>query len=134
MAKPKSYRRQQRERDREAERAGRRWKRQQRLRGTPKLPDDLHGHLLLRGLARPVGSVRGQLLDAVLSDAIQDRDGHWLFDGSIRDLSMGGLADGKIRDEHYLLMCMQAFVDAGILVRVYDRKGKPVVYRIQTPK
>ncbi len=131
--KIKAARRTQRNRDLVAERAGRRWNRQQKLKAAKKLPEDIHGHLLLKGLARPVGSVRGQLLDAILSNAVQDRDGSWIFDGSIRDFAMGGLMDGKVREKRYLLMCMQAFVDAGILVRVYDRKGKPVVYRIQTP-
>ena len=133
MADRKAYRRQQKERNREAERAGRRWKRQQRLRGAQKLPDDLHGHLLLKGLARPVGSVRGQLLDAILSGAVQDRDGRWVFDGSIRDLAAGGLRDGRVRDEHYLLRCMQAFMDAGILEKQDARRGRPIVYLIRTP-
>ncbi|MBU2861506.1 hypothetical protein HF290_14215, partial [Acidithiobacillus ferrooxidans] len=90
--------------------------------------------LLLKGLARPArpaDSVRGQLLAAVLDGAALDRDGRWIFDGSVRDLAAGGLADGKAREWHYLLECMQAFVDAGILERLDARKGCPVVYAVR---
>lgn len=127
-----TYRRKQKDRDRAAERQNRRWKQNQRQSRSIPLPDDLRGHLLLKGLARPVDSVRGQLLEVILSGAIQSRDG-WVYDGSIRDLAYGGLPDGKIRNECYLLNCMRDFVEKGILEKQQARKGKPVVYRIRTP-
>jgi hypothetical protein len=86
---------------------------------------------MLRGLARSEDSVRGLLLDAVLSGAVQDPSGEWIFDGSVRDLADGGLSDGKQHSFPYLLACMQMFVAAGILKPVYARKGRPVVYAIR---
>jgi hypothetical protein len=120
----------QRPRNREAERQGRRHKRQQELARREGLPDPIRSTLLVRGLARPSTSVRGQLLKAILGGAVQ-RGGVWVFDGSIRDLAYGGLADGKMRrDPHYLLQCIAEFIEAGILKRIEGRRGRPVVYEV----
>jgi hypothetical protein len=120
----------QRPRNREAERRGRRYKRQQELARRDGLPDPIRSTLLMRGLARPVSSVRGQLLSAILGGAVQ-RGGIWVFDWSIRDLAHGGLADGRVRrDPHYLLQCLAEFIDAGILRKIEGRRGRPVVYEV----
>ena len=126
-----AVRRKQRPRNTLAERQDRRRNRGQRLARAQRLPDAIQEGLLLKGLARPATSVRGQLLAAVLSGAALDRDGRWIFDGSIRDLAAGGLKDGKTREQHYLLTCMQAFVEAGLLERLDARKGRPVVYAVR---
>jgi hypothetical protein len=76
--------------------------------------------------------VRGQLLTTILKGAALDRDGRWIFDGSIRDLAEGGLGDGRRHSFVYLLTCMQAFVEAGLLERLDARKGRPVAYAIRT--
>ncbi len=127
------FRRQQKPRNTGAERRERRRKRVQRLAQAQRLPDNIREGLLLKGLARPATSVRGQLLAAVLAGAALDRDGRWIFDGSIRDLAAGGLADGKTRRGRYLDRCMSVFVAAGILERLDDRtrKGRPVVYAVR---
>lgn len=127
----KAARRKQRPRNTNAERQDRRRTRNQRLARAQRVPDTVRTGLLLKGLARPSSSVRGQLLDAVLAGAILDHDGRWIFDGSIRDLAAGGLRDGKTREQHYLLTCMRDFVDAGILERLDARKGRPVVYAVR---
>ncbi len=132
MAGRNTYRRKQKERDRAAERQNRRWKQNQRLALSQPIPDDLRGQLLSKGLARPSGSVRGQLLEAVLAGAVQARDG-WIYDGSVRDLAHGGLSDGKMRDWNYLSHCMRDFVEKGVLEKQYARKGRPVRYKIRTP-
>ncbi|WP_143217875.1 hypothetical protein [Acidithiobacillus ferrivorans] len=124
----------QRKRNTEAERQNRRRKRAHKLALAHKLPEPVRGTLMLRGLARPArpsGGVCGLLLDAVLSSAVQDPSGEWIFDGSVRDLANGGLSDGKQHSFPYLLACMQMFVAAGILKPVYARKGKPVVYALR---
>lgn len=130
----RAARRTQRQRNTAVERQNRRWTRNQKLARAQRLPEEARRVLLLKGLARPArpaDSVRGQLLAAVLAGAALDRDGRWIFDGSVRDLAAGGLADGKAREWHYLLECMQAFVDAGILERLDARKGQPVVYAVR---
>ncbi|MBU2831890.1 hypothetical protein [Acidithiobacillus ferriphilus] len=122
----------QRKRNTEAERQNRRRKRAHKLALAHKLPEIIKGNLMLRGLARSEDSVRGLLLEAVLSGAAQDPSGEWIFDGSVRDLAEeGGLADGQQHSLRYLLACMQMFVAAGILKPVYARKGRPVVYAIR---
>ena len=121
----------QRPRNRDNERRGRRYNRQQRLARSARLPADVRDTLLLKGLARPATSVRGQLLSAILTGAALDPDGRWIFDGSVRDLAAGGLEDGKHRDNRYLFECMQAFIDAGILEKLYGGKGRPVVYAVR---
>jgi len=69
-------------------------------------------------------------LSAILGGAVQ-RGGIWVFDGSIRDLAHGGLADGKLRrDPHYLLQCIGEFIEAGVLKRIEGRRGRPVVYEV----
>lgn len=130
MEKTQASRRIQKNRDRTAERSLRRWKRDRRLSSMPKLPEDARESLLMRGLARPVDSVRGMLLEAILRDAVRDSRGVWLYDGSIRDLADGGLKDGNAHDLAYLSQCMQAFVDAGVLKKYDFRKGRPVIYEI----
>jgi hypothetical protein len=121
----------QRKRNTDAERQRRRQQWQHKIKLTQRLPEPIRDTLMLRGLARSEDSVRGLLLDAVLSGAVQDPSGEWVFEGSIRDLAEeGGLADGKHHDLSYLLACMQMFVAAGILKPVYARKGRPVVYAI----
>ena len=124
-------RRKQRPRNTGAERQDRRRVRSQRLARAQRLPDAIKEGLLLRGLARPASSVRGQLLAALLNGAALDRDGRWVFDESIRDLAEGGLGDGRRHSFVYLLTCMRDFVDAGILERLDARKGRPVVYAIR---
>lgn len=114
-----------------AERQGRRWVRRQRMAGRQTLPGDIQKSVLLRGLARPADSVRGQLLSAVLATAILDHEGCWIFDGSVRDLAQGGLADGQVRDPGYLCACMRDFVRQGILEEAYRQKGRPVVYAVR---
>lgn len=130
MERLQATRRTQKSRDRHTERSVRRWKRDRLLASKPHLPDSTREALLMRGLARPVDSVRGMLLDAVLRDAVRDSRGDWIYDGSIRSLADGGLKDGKNRDLGYLRYCMQAFEDAGVLKRFDYRRGKPVVYRV----
>ncbi|MHB8225058.1 hypothetical protein [Acidithiobacillus sp.] len=127
----RAARRTQRQRNATTERQNRRWTRDQRLARAQRLPEDVRKSLLLKGLARPTDSVRGQLLAAVLAGAALDRDGCWIFDGSIRDLAAGGLGDKKVRDGAYLFSCMQAFVNAGVLERLDGRKGCPVVYAVR---
>ncbi len=124
-------RRKQKPRNTLAERQDRRRVRSQRLARAQRLPDTISAGLLLRGLARPANSVRGQLLAAVLAGAALDRDGRWIFDGAIRDLAEGGLGDGRRHSFVYLLTCMQAFVEAGLLERLDARKGRPVVYAVR---
>ena len=126
-----AVRRKQRPRNTSAERQDRRWNRGQRLARAQRLPDAIQEGLLLKGLARPATSVRGQLLAAVLSGAALDRDGRWIFDGSIRDLAEGGLGDGRRHSFVYLLTCMRAFVEAGLLERLDARKGRPVAYAVR---
>ena len=127
----RAARRSQRQRNIAAERQDRRRTRGQRLARAQRLPDTVREGLLLRGLARPESSVRGQLLTAVLAGAMLEPDGHWIFDGSIRDLAAGGLKDGQKRDSMYLNRCMRDFVDAGILERLDARKGRSVVYAVR---
>jgi len=120
----------QRQRNKEAERRGRRYKRQQELARRDGLPETIRAALLMRGLALPaVGSVRGQLLDAILAGTVQ-KGSAWIFDWSVRDLAAGGLADGKQRDKGYLLGCIQGFIASGIMRNVEGRKGRPVVYEV----
>lgn len=122
----------QRKRNTDAERQRRRQQWQHKVKLTQRLPEPVKDHLMLLGLARSADSVRGLLLDAILSRAMQDPSGEWLFEGSLRDLAEGGgLADGKPHNRSYLLACMQMFVAAGILKQVYVRKGRPVVYAIK---
>lgn len=127
----RTARRTQRPRNTTAERQNRRWTRSQRLARAQRLPDDVRRDLLLKGLARPATSVRGQLLAAVLAGATLDRDGRWIFDGSIRDLAAGGLGDGLQHSIVYLLGCMQDFIKAGLLEKLDGRKGCPVVYAVR---
>jgi hypothetical protein len=121
----------QKARNTESERQGRRWARRQRMAGRQTLPGDVQKVILLRGLARPTDSVRGQLLSAVLAMSILDPDGRWIFDGAIRDLAQGGLADGRVRDPGYLCACMRDFVRQGILEEAYRQKGRPVMYAVR---
>ncbi|MHB1658091.1 MAG: hypothetical protein ACYCRF_02110 [Acidithiobacillus sp.] len=127
----RAARRTQRQRNTTVERQNRRWTRNQKLAQAQRLPDDVRRTLLLKGLARPTDSVRGQLLAAVLAGAALDRDGRWIFDGSIRDLAAGGLGDKKVRDGAYLFSCMQDFCEIGLLERLDARKGCPVVYAVR---
>lgn len=127
----KEARRTQRTRNKRAERREHRLIRAQRLATAQRLPSAIRENLLLRGLARPATSVRGQLLEAVLSGAVFD-EGRWIFDGSIRDLADGGLRDGRKHSFVYLLNCMCDFVQAGILERLEARRGRPVVYAVRT--
>ena len=119
-------------RDTDAERRNRRLMRARKHADLPHLPDHIRKSLMLKGLARPADSVRGQLLTAVLSGATQEPDGRWVFHGSIRELADGGLADGKRHDKGYLLDCMRAFVAQGTLTRLGGQHGKALVYAIQT--
>lgn len=122
----------QRKRNTDAERQRHRQQWQHAIKLTQRLPEPVRDTLMLRGLARPSDSVRGLLLDTILSRAAQDPSGEWIFEGSIRDLAeVGGLADGQQHSLRYLLACMQRFVDAGILTPLYSRKGKPVIYAIR---
>ena len=114
-----------------AERQGRRRARRQRMAGRQTLPGDMQEAVLLRGLARPADSVRGQLLTAVLAEAVMGPEGRWVFDGSVRDLAEGGLADGQVRDHRYLCACMRDFVKQGILEETVRRKGCPVQYSVR---
>ena len=127
----RAARRAQRPRNTTAERQNRRWTRNQRLARAQRLPDDVRRALLLKGLARPADSVRGQLLAAVLAGAALDREGRWIFDGSIRDLAAGGLADGLQHSVVYLLGCMQDFCEKGLLEKLDARRGRPVVYAVR---
>ncbi|QER43222.1 hypothetical protein [Acidithiobacillus caldus] len=125
-------RRQQRQRDREAERRGRRQRREQDLqRRGAGLPDDLAGAVLQKGLARearPAHSVRGRLIARIAQEAFWDGL-QWVYDGSIRDLAIDGL-DGRQHDYKYLADCLADLVKRGILEKLAARKGKPTVYRI----
>ncbi len=126
-----TYRKQQRPRNAAAERQGRRVRRQQKLASAIKLPPETVSRLRVLGLSRPVDSVRGMLLTAILSEATQSADGGWGFDGSIRDLADGGLADGKRHSRDYLLKCMQDFVRQGILEATDARRGRPTLYAVR---
>ena len=128
----RAARRRQKPRNTTAERQDRRRTRSQRLAHAQRLADNIREGLLLKGPARPADSVRGQLLAAVLTGAALDRDGRWIFEGSIRDLAAGGLGDGRRHSFVYLLGCMRDFMDGGILERLDDRirKGRPVVYAV----
>lgn len=125
-------RRQQRQRDRTAERLSRRRKREQTLnRLSAGLPDDLAGAILQKGLvreARPANSVRGKLIAKIAQEAIWDGQ-QWVFDGSLRDLAAGGL-DGQKRAFSHLRDCLADLVAKGILEKLACRKGRPTVYRI----
>lgn len=127
-----TMRRQQRQRDRAAERLSRRRKREQTLnRLSAGLPDDLARSILQSGLARearPVNSVRGRLIARIAREAIWDGQ-QWVFDGSLRDLAAGGL-DGQKHAASYFRSCLADLVKRGILEKLAARKGKPTVYRI----
>jgi hypothetical protein len=119
----------QRPRNREAERRGRRYKRQQELAGRDGLPAPIRSELLMRGLARPAKTVRGQFLDAILAGTVQQGE-KWVFRWSIRDLAHGGLADGKRHNLAYLFQCLSEFVEAGILRKMDGKRGRPATYEV----
>ena len=119
----------QRPRNREAERRGRRYRRQQDLARRAGLPSSIRSALLMRGLARPASSVRGQFLDAILAGTVQRGDA-WVFHWSIRDLAEGGLADGKRHNLAYLFQCLSEFIEAGILKKIDGKRGRPAVYEV----
>lgn len=125
-------RRQQKQRDRSAERMSRRRKREQTLnRLAAGLPDDLARSILQSGLARearPANSIRGRLIAKIAREAIWDGQS-WIFDGSLRDLSAGGL-DGQKHAFSYLRECVDDLVKKGVLEKQASRKGRPTVYRI----
>lgn len=129
MESLKTSRRQQKQRDKQAERAARRWSREQQLLKLPKLSATAQQRSLTIGLARPSESVRGLLLQSILTNATQNPHNEWVFNGSIRDLAVGGL-DGKRHSRGYLRACLQDFARVGILEKRYARKGKPTVYII----
>jgi len=126
-------RRQQKQRDKGAERLGRRQRREQALNQRKAgLPDDLASAILRRGLARearPATSVRGRLIAKIAQEAVWDGK-QWVFDGSIRDLAAGGLDGGQPRAFSYLRVCLADLVEKGILEKLASRKGRPAVYRI----
>jgi hypothetical protein len=119
----------QRPRSREAERRGRRYRRQQDLARSEGLQVTIRSALLIKGLARPASSVRGQFLDAILAGTVQQGD-KWVFHWPIRDLAHGGLADGKRHNLAYLFQCLGEFIEAGILRKIDGKRGRPAVYEV----
>lgn len=125
------------QRDKEAERQSRRVRRKQRSLVSKKLTElekaqlTLKGLILLREVNFSANSIRGQLLHAVLENAVYDsRYQTWVFDRSIRDLALDGLEDGAKHNLSYLLDCMADFVRLGILTRIRDKRGVPITYQV----
>ena len=127
----------------ETERRSRRAKKNKMLSRSRKLPEEYKELLTSRGLSLTrelvitknvdftPKSIRGQLLTAILEDTAYDKGYQaWIFDVSIRDLSLKGLQDGRKHDLSYLLECMADFVRLGILTRLYVKRGLPITYQV----
>lgn len=132
------FRARQAERNRDGERQGRRRKLQDRLAAQEeKLPDAVKETLRRQALTREVGmadsTVKGQLIQAIFDNALYHPHEGWTFSRSVRDLSLGGLLDGKAHHRAYLNQCMADLVKQGVLKKLVQGRGRPSLYQVEVP-